>query len=494
MREKKFFDSYVEHRSPVQTDAADGAPGAPVEVAAPRAGARALPRRSETAIALYHEGAPAASEWGDELDTSARPDPSDPLRRLFDLLWRRRFIVLPVVLGALLLGLLYSVRARRVYSATATLLVNTSPLASEKRPDSSSASPDAPPTDVPGVDEARRLETQLEIVKTDGVLQAAIQKLDAPQKDAIERFYSLNVGSVRNTDLVTVTVGSPDAGASAALANAICNSYIDRSQKNNRRAIEAAADSARGQLETVRANLNKARDALKNYQGQVGISDGAEQAKNVAQTLETTKADLTQARAAQAAAAATLKVQQDVLANTAREIVSYTTVTRPTVIALRAELTKLRLDRIAARAEYAETSDIVRQLDGQIARVQAQLGREPENETTPAQRAPNPALHHGGAKRGQRARRFAGSARAHSDFGKQPAAHPNRAGAVARQNRATDATRQQFSGAANDLRFAGPKSANAATERRFAAFQRFAQFAPPRRRARRRDADATRFC
>ena len=382
MREKKFFDSYVEHRSPVHADGS-GAPDASDH------GARALPRQSETALAPYHEGAfeTGDASWEPE-GASARPD---PLRRLFDLLWRRRFLVLPIILGTLLLGTLYSLRARRVYRATATLLVNTSPLSGEKRAENTGDSPDAPPSDVPGVDEARRLETQLEIVKTEGVLQDAIADLSPSDKSVIERGYDLSVGSIRNTDLVTVTVGSPDAKASAALANAICDSYIEQSQQNNRRAIQQAADSARGQLQTVRADLNRARDALKNYQAKVGISDGTTQAQSVATTLETTVTELTQARAAQAAAAASLRVQQEVLGRTPREIVSYTTVTRPAVVALRAQLTKLRLDRIAARAEYTEDSTIVRELDSQIGRVQAQLNSEPVNETTPAQRSPNPA-------------------------------------------------------------------------------------------------------
>ena len=375
MREKKFFDSYTEY-------GADDDGG----VAASR-GARAWPRQNDAALAPYHEGA----DFDGATDmTDGAPVRVDPLRRLLDLLWRRRWIVIPIILGTLLLGLLYSLRARKVYSATATLLVNTSLLSGEKRTQDPGGSSDAPASDVPVVDEARRLETQIEIIKTDGVFGSAADTLSPDDKAAVERFHTLNIGSIRNTNLVTVGVGSPSPQASAALANAICAAYIELSQKNNRREIQKAADTARNQLDGVRAELTKARDSLKNYQAKIGITDGDEQAKNVAATLASTQTELTQARAAQAAAAASLKVQQDVIANTQPEIVSYVTTTRPTVIALRAELTKLRLDRNAATPEYAETSDVVRGLDEQIASVQAQLAREPENETLPAQRSPNP--------------------------------------------------------------------------------------------------------
>ena len=388
MREKKFFDSYVEYRSPVHGPQ-NGTTGADDNGAGALGSARVLPRASEGALATYHDD--GGLENGDfELESaSAKPD---PLRRLLDLLWRRRWLASGILLGTLVLAMLLAGRAKRVYSATATLLVNTSPLSGEKRPSDGSGSPDAPPTDVPGVDEARRLETQLEIVKTQGVLSNAVNRLGAEDKAVVGAgAYGLDVGSIRNTDLVTVSVTSARPETSAALANAICAAYIEQSQKNNRSAIQTAADTARGQLQTVRDNLTTARDELKNYQARVGISDGGQQAQNVAATLESTKTELNQARGARAAAAASLKVQQDVQANTPREIISYTTVTNPTVVSLRAELTKLRLDRSAARAEYAETSDIVRQLDSQIARAQEQLAREPENETLPAQRSPNPA-------------------------------------------------------------------------------------------------------
>ena len=376
MREKKFFDSYIEYRAEDKGD-----------VAASNA-ARPLTRPNETALASYHDNGPLESESYATEDSPARVD---PLRRLLDLLWRRRWLVLPIILGTLLLGLLYSLRAQRLYNATATILVNTSLLSGEKRPEPLNGSTDAPASDAPIVDEARRLETQIEIIKTDSVFQSATDALDPADKSVVENFHTLNVGSIRNTNLVTVGVGSRSPQASAALANAICAAYIAQSQLNNRREVQKAADTARDQLISVRQELTAARDNLKNYQARVGITDGAQQAQSVSTTLETTQTELTQARAAQAAAQATLKVQQDVVAKTPREIVSYTTVTRPTVIALRAELTKLRLDRNAARAEYAESSDIVRGLDEQIASVQAQLAREPENETLPAQRSPNPA-------------------------------------------------------------------------------------------------------
>ena len=396
MKEKKFFDSYVEYRSPVHgaggvhgAEDVGGAsdPPAPGNSApgVRASGVRALPRAEAGALVRYDDA--MALDGADDVPADAARN--DGLRQFIDLIWRRRFTVLPIFLGVLLLGLIFTLRAQRVYSATATLLVNTSPLSGEKRPEDENR--DKLASDVPTVDEARRLETQLEIVKTQGILEGAKTRLEPDTKAAIERFSAVDVGSRRNTDLVDVTVRSYDPRASAALANAICQSYIEQSQKNNRAQIESAAQSAGNQLGTIKADLSDARDALKNFQARSGITDGGEQAKNVGATLESLKEQLRQAQTQRASAAATLKVQQDVLGKTPREIVTYTTVTRPGVIALRAELTKLRLDLIAARAEYAETSSVVTGLQGQIARVEAQLAREPATETAPAQRAPNPA-------------------------------------------------------------------------------------------------------
>ena len=383
MKDKKFFDSYVEYRSPVH--GADEATPPPLAPDVPR---RALPRRETVALARYDEDvAVETAPPAPPVETKARK--TDALRALIELLWRRRSLVLPIFLGVLLLGFLLSLRAKKVYQATATLLVNTTPLSGEKRPPEESQ--DKVASDVPTVDEARRLETQLEIVKTQGVLDGAIARLEPQNKTAIDRYHMVDVGSIRNTDLVTVTARSYDPAASAALANAICTSYIEQSQKNNRAQIESAAKSAQEQLRSVKSDLNGARDALKNFQASSGISDGDEQTKNVAATLDALKTQLRDAQTARAAAAASLGVAQDVLSKTAREVVTYQTIVRPTVVTLRAELTKLRLDRSAARAEYSEGSTVVRALDQQIARVQGQLAREPETETAPAQSAPNPA-------------------------------------------------------------------------------------------------------
>ena len=469
MKEKKFFDSYVEYHSPVH-----GAHGANGDGNEPPAlngnGVRALPRPEAAPLARTNDAPVARAPI-----VEARAPKPDGLRQLLDLLWRRRFTVLPVLLGVLLLALIFSLRAPRVYSATATLLVNTTPLSGEKRPDDQSQ--DKVASDVPTVDEARRLETQLEIVKTEGVFQGAVLSLPPAQKAAIERFSAVDVGSIRNTDLVTVTVKSGDATASAALANALCQSYIEQSQKNNRAQIEAAAQSAQRQLQTVKDDLSDARAALKDYQSQSGITDGAEQSKNVGATLDGLQTQLREAQTQRASAAATLKVQQDVLSKTPREVVTYTTVTRPAVVSLRAELTKLRLDRIAARAEYAPTSSIVTGLDGQIAGVEARLAREPATETAPAQSAPNPAY----------LAAAQGVAQARSDLRAVEARIPvvaaalgraqKRSDAVARQNLAARLFGRQFGHAAKHLRRAQRQSPDAAIERGLAVGQRQRDFA-----------------
>ena len=400
MKQKKFFDSYVEYRSPVHgennhrnrdnDDRDDDGDDGELPVRATNGGARGLPRGDEAALARYDENFAEAtqSERDDEDESRARKP--DGVRRFLDLLWRRRFLVGPIFLGAIALGLLYALTAPRVYDGTATLLVNTAPL-NGARPDPNANPDDKKPSDVPGVDEARNLETQLEIVKTEGVFDDAVARLPQASQDAVTSYFNLDVGSIRNTDLITVTVRTHDPKISVALANSICASYIDQSQKNNRRQIEAAALSAQNQLKTVRANLALARNTLRDFQIQNGITDGQEQAKNVSATLESLKSELRAAQTERAAAGATLQVQQQVLATTQREIVTTVTTTRPAVLALRDQLSKLQIQRIAARAEYAETSDIVVQLDSQIARVQTQLAREPVTETAPAQRTPNPA-------------------------------------------------------------------------------------------------------
>ena len=209
-------------------------------------------QNSGAELVPYRDAVPALADnsWAPpSLGAASEGAPKvSALRAGLDLLVRRRRVVLPIFLLVVLFGVVSGWSQRRVYQATATLLANTAPLGGDgKNKNNGSISTG----DVDGVNQGRNLETQMQILRTPAVIRGAFAKLSPEQQKSLKSFYNVEIATVRNTDLITVAATSYDPKSSAALANAICQSYIEQSQENNRREVGGTARFVKGQLETV---------------------------------------------------------------------------------------------------------------------------------------------------------------------------------------------------------------------------------------------------
>ena len=351
-------------------------------------GAKALNGANGAELVPYREGAMAGASdaaWAAPAsEVAAKPS---GLRGVWDLLSRRRKIVLPIFLLVLALGLINSWSKRRVYQATATLLANTAPLGGEKKAQNDPLADG----DVEGVNQGRSLQTQMEILRTSAVIRGAFAKLTPEEQKSLQSFYNLDIANTRDTDLITVAATSYDPQASASLANAVCQSYIESSQENNRREVGGTARFVKGQLETVNVQLKQARDQFRDFQQQNNITDVAIQSTTVNGTLNQIKNDLRQAQSDLSSRQAQLQQLEGAIGGISRELLSQTTGANATNVVLRSKLTDLQIQRSTALATYLPTSTKVQDIDGQIARIKAQLAAQPRTEDTGIQRAPNPA-------------------------------------------------------------------------------------------------------
>ncbi|RYX82801.1 polysaccharide biosynthesis tyrosine autokinase [bacterium] len=310
------------------------------------------------------------------------------LRHNLEILYRHRRIAITAFIAVMGFTVITTWSTRRVYQATATMLVNTTPLGGGTNRNPSESSIGA---DVEGVNQTRKLETQMEILRTSAVMKGATAKLGAEDKNVLGEFSGVEITPVRNTDLLAVSVKSYSAEASSNLANAICSSYIEKSQEANRGEVVAAANYVKNQRQTVKINLEKARTTLKDFEERNGISDMAAQATAVTGELSQIKTDLRQARTERASTAAQIAVLQAAASSIPKEVVTETTSQRSSFNTLNARLTKLQIERATALAKYRPTSQTVRDIDSQIARIQASLAAEPRSEITGNQKSPNPA-------------------------------------------------------------------------------------------------------
>ena len=345
---------------------------------------RALGGASGAELVPYRDGGAPDAAWATPAAQSA-PKASG-LRGILDLLVRRRKIVLPLFLLVMALGVVNGWSKRRTYQATATLLANTAPLGGDKKKDSPLSD-----GDVEGVNQGRSLQTQMEILRTGAVVRGAFAKLSPEEQKSLRAFYSVDIANTRNTDLITVAATSYDPKASAALANAICESYIEQSQESNRREVGGTARFVKGQLETVTVQLREARDAFRDFQQQNNITDVGIQSSTVNGTLNQLKNDLRQSSSDLSSRQAQLRQLEASIQGVPRELLTSRTGTNATNQVLRNKLTALQIDLSTALATYQPTSTKVSDIQREINRIQSLLAAQPRTENQGQERAPNPA-------------------------------------------------------------------------------------------------------
>ncbi|HEX8832611.1 MAG TPA: Wzz/FepE/Etk N-terminal domain-containing protein, partial [Abditibacteriaceae bacterium] len=305
-------------------------------------------------------------------------------QQLLAIIVRRRKIIAATFVTIVFLVAAFTWVAKPIYSATTTILVNTS--------QGAGAASELPLlSELAGNTKARSQETQIEILKSKPVQQGALSRLAAPVRKELQSFLKIDVTSVRATDVIAITVQSYNAKASAALANEIGSEYIRQSLEQNKDQTRAATRYVEGELQVVRGRLDSARVALKNYKQANGTINLEAQATQEVSQLSQIEADLRQATTERAASAAQVSQLRGMAARMAPTEVVPNQIVRPAAVeAIRSQLSKLELQRVEAREEYTPNSNEVRTIEGQIATLQQQLKKQAQTEVNSWSTTVNP--------------------------------------------------------------------------------------------------------
>lgn len=298
-------------------------------------------------------------------------------RQALAMLKRRRKVVLATLATVVLATLLFLLLAPPVHESIATLQVHTAPVAS-----GAAQSGDLPAVaDLSGATQSRSLETQLAILRSQAVRRAAIARLSPGAKSEASKYFDIAIEAVGDTDLISLTTRSHNPYASAAIANAFCKEYIQLSRTKNRGQLQEATDFVGRQQQAAQARLNQARNALRDYKQRNGTFDLASESQNLLTEVGQIESEWRQARADKASHLAELSKLRTVAAGmTATRVVPAEIVRRPAVEAMKTQLTKLELDRLAALQEYQPTRPEVQAIEGQIAAIRQRLRREAQTE------------------------------------------------------------------------------------------------------------------
>jgi capsular exopolysaccharide synthesis family protein len=235
--------------------------------------------------------------------------------------------------------------------------------------------------DMMGMTQARSLETQVEILRSQSLQNDALADVDPTllERRGKER-PRITVDSVRDTDLIKIRVESPNAPQAAHVANALVKRYIDQNTSLNRQTVSKARQFVEVQIGELKQSLSVAEGRLRDFRQRSGVVALDEETRErVARLAETQSA-----RSAAQTEREALKAQASVLARQrdeipARLVASNSFVENPVVTQLQSEIAKLEVERAGLLKEFVpgapEVAAVQARIDTARARIETEVGK-----------------------------------------------------------------------------------------------------------------------
>jgi polysaccharide export outer membrane protein len=224
-------------------------------------------------------------------DAHPRRDSSVSLRELWRSLRHDARVFLGIVVGMLLVCLIYCVLAPNVYEATAGVALRGAPLSELGRDRSESSTPGS------FASGQVQLETLANVIRSEKLAWKVIEELklyatpgmtgrfqrrfpgfipEQPAPDAraylLDEFQrDLTVQTIPRTLVLRIQFRSHDAALSAAVVNGLIETYERQEAEEGVQATSASASGLQGQLETLKARVDREEQDLAQFQRQHGI-------------------------------------------------------------------------------------------------------------------------------------------------------------------------------------------------------------------------------
>ncbi len=288
--------------------------------------------------------------------------PQVGVREYLQALYRHRWLFIAAFVVIFATSAIRTMTATPIYRSTAKLLVET-----EKKRGQDVV------YETTGITGARKLQTQIEVIRSAAVVARALAKVKLEPAS----IPMISVEALRDTDLVAINCDAPDNQLAADFANALAEEYVALSLENNQKAAGQGLDFVNEQIERAEAELRDREIELQTFQEQAGPAGIGDAGSGVASRVQTLRDSAHQLKASIAASEASIARLRAEAGRGQTHGASGEAVARNAQIdSLRAELGKLETERATAMVEYAPTSQRVKGIDQQIAKVRAQLTEE----------------------------------------------------------------------------------------------------------------------
>ena len=177
------------------------------------------------------------------------------LKELFQIFWNKKVQILLIILIFIVIGIIYTVGfVTPMYSSSTTLVL----AGSDKSSSTNTTATDSITTSDITIN-SKLVATYSELVKSKNVLRKVISNLGINVDEANLR-QNVSVSSVKDTELIEITVSNENAGYSAKIANEIAKVFTEKVGEiyniNNVHVVDEA------EVSSSPSNVNHAKDIV----------------------------------------------------------------------------------------------------------------------------------------------------------------------------------------------------------------------------------------
>lgn len=304
------------------------------------------------------------------MESTERSPQELSLSDYLDVAKRRKWTIIQTLAVVGVIGLVTTAMMTPVYRAESKLLVQAIPA------QINAVNTENPLMDLLAMAQPPSVETQIQLLQSQPFLEDVLTKCgikkNTPQEPGIK------VSSVRDTNVITLNVESPNRELAARVANTMLDEYQRQTRMVNLEEIERARKFVEGETKKAHAELLSTEQKLLLFKKNHRVVElTAEQQTRTEElvNLETKTTEVSnnirrvEAQLAHVKAAAEKEPLERLLPSSKEN---------PRIDALQARLAELEVQRAGLVEEYQENSPRVIALDAQIGRIRNQLAREPK--------------------------------------------------------------------------------------------------------------------
>lgn len=294
------------------------------------------------------------------------------LREYIALIWRRKWIIIGLVVAAVVAAYLISGMMTPIYQTSTLIMVREDSGADNLFGDKLSLI----------TSKANKMATYTQILQSRRIMEQVIAVLQLKNEETGELLEpgslkeSISVSGIQESNLITITVTYPDPVMAKKIANTLVEKFQEENQSMNRADLRSASEFISNQLEEVRVKLADLENKLLEYKKKHDVVLPEEQAKTVLDKLVNLETMRAKAQLELKQAETSLQELDKYIAQEDRQIISTKTISNnPLVMESRSRLAELQIELAGLKEVYTDRHPRVIEVQKKIQEVENLLAQ-----------------------------------------------------------------------------------------------------------------------